>query len=46
MRSAAGKDHFPHHPVILLGRGIRPGQYGHTDRTMGGLPISPETGWA
>jgi hypothetical protein len=23
---------------------IQPGQYGHTDRTMGGLPISPETG--
>jgi hypothetical protein len=29
-----------------MGRGIQPGQYGHTDRTMGGLPISPETGRA
>jgi len=44
LNSAAGKDHFPHHPVIFMGCGIQPGQYGHTDRTMGGLPISPETG--
>lgn len=46
LNAAAGKDHFPHHAVIFMGRGIQPGQYGHTDRTMGGLPISPETGRA
>jgi Protein of unknown function (DUF1501) len=46
LNAAAGKDHFPHHPVILMGPGIQPGQYGHSDRTMGGLPISATTGHA
>ncbi|HEX7837091.1 MAG TPA: DUF1501 domain-containing protein [Kofleriaceae bacterium] len=39
-----GKDHFPQHPVILLGPGIRPGQYGETNARMIGLPISAQTG--
>jgi uncharacterized protein (DUF1501 family) len=39
-----GKDHFPQHPVILLGPGIRPGQFGETDARMIGLPISAQTG--
>ncbi|HEY4181359.1 MAG TPA: DUF1501 domain-containing protein [Kofleriaceae bacterium] len=44
MNSAQGKDHFPQHPVIFMGPGVRPGQYGSTDKTMAGLPISAETG--
>ena len=39
-----GKDHFPQHPVMLLGPGIRPGQFGETDARMIGLPISAQTG--
>lgn len=39
-----GKDHFPQHPVILLGPGIRRGQFGETDARMIGLPISAQTG--
>lgn len=40
----SGKDHFPQHPVILLGPGIRPGQFGETDARMIGLPIAAQTG--
>jgi uncharacterized protein (DUF1501 family) len=39
-----GKDHFPQHPVLLLGPGIRPGQFGDTDVRMISLPISAQTG--
>jgi hypothetical protein len=39
-----GKDHFPEFPVILMGKGIRPGQYGQTDASMISTPISVATG--
>ncbi len=41
-----GKDHFPEMPFLFLGPGIRPGQYGETDKRMSGTPISPQTGRA
>ncbi|HEY4181356.1 MAG TPA: DUF1501 domain-containing protein [Kofleriaceae bacterium] len=44
LNSSRGKDHFPQHPVIFMGPGVRPGQYGATDKTMAGLPVSAETG--
>jgi len=40
----SGKDHFPQHPVLLLGPGLRPGHYGETDARMIGVPISAQTG--
>jgi uncharacterized protein (DUF1501 family) len=39
-----GKDHFPEMPVVLIGPGLRPGQYGRTDRRMISLPISIDSG--
>ncbi len=39
-----GKDHLTQFPVILLGAGVRPGQYGQSDDRMVALPISPKTG--
>lgn len=39
-----GKDHFPEHPMMFLGPGIKPGVYGRTDAKMVGTPISPATG--
>lgn len=41
-----GKDHLPEFPVILMGPGIRPGQYGETDHNMVGTPISLSSGHA
>jgi hypothetical protein len=40
-----GKDHFPEHPVMVLG-GPGPAVYGRTGRRMESLPISPSTGLA
>jgi uncharacterized protein (DUF1501 family) len=40
----SGKDHFPQHPVMLLGPGLRPGHFGETDARMIGVPISAQTG--
>lgn len=40
----AGKDHFPEISALLLGGGVRPGQYGDTDRCLTGQPISMSTG--
>ena len=40
----AGKDHLPEMPVILVGPGVRPGQYGQTDRYLMAQPIHPGTG--
>ncbi len=39
-----GKDHLPELPAILIGPGIRPGQYGETDRKMVATPLSARTG--
>jgi hypothetical protein len=39
-----GEDHFPEYPVILMGPGLRAGQYGRTDRNMVSTPISLQTG--
>ena len=39
-----GKDHFPELPMLLWGPGLRPGQYGQTDRRLVGTPISLQTG--
>ena len=44
MNGDDGKDHFPECPVILIGPGIRPGQYGDTDENMVATPISVQTG--
>lgn len=44
LNGQSGKDHFPEHPVMLLGPGIRPGQFGETDTRMISLPISAQTG--
>jgi hypothetical protein len=40
----AGKDHFPEMPAILIGPGIRPGQFGETDSHLSATPISVATG--
>ena len=39
-----GKDHFPEMPVLVWGPGVRPGQYGETDKQMIAQPISAQTG--
>ena len=39
-----GKDHFPEFPIIMTGPGLRPGQYGETDKQMIATPISAESG--
>jgi hypothetical protein len=39
-----GKDHFPEFPAVLMGPGIRFGQYGHTDANMASQPISVRSG--
>jgi hypothetical protein len=39
-----GKDHFPEFPIVLVGPGIRPGQYGETDKRMVGQPLAAQTG--
>ena len=46
LNGGLGKDHFPQHPFILMGPGIRPGQYGSTDRRMIALPLDERTGHA
>jgi hypothetical protein len=44
LNAQGGKDHFPELPVLLMGPGIKPGQYGETSRTLNGQPISFQTG--
>jgi hypothetical protein len=39
-----GKDHFPEHPVMFMGPGVMPGQYGETDAKMVSVPVSLQTG--
>jgi hypothetical protein len=39
-----GKDHFPEHSVVLIGGGVRAGQYGETDSKIVSQPISFKTG--
>ena len=41
---AKGKDHFPEAYAILMGPGIRPGQYGQTDALTMSTAISRQTG--
>ncbi len=44
LNSWLGKDHFPQHPVMLMGPGIRPGHYGRTGPLMISERISFDTG--
>jgi hypothetical protein len=39
-----GKDHFPEVPMMFMGKGIRPGAYGQTDRRASSTPVSRQTG--
>ncbi len=41
-----GKDHLPEFPAILIGPGLRAGQYGQTDAQMLGTAIGIQTGRA
>jgi hypothetical protein len=41
---AKGKDHFPEAYAILMGPGIRPGQFGETNGLTMSTPISRQTG--
>jgi len=40
----SGKDHLPELPALIAGPGIRPGQYGESNRHMGATPIMRSTG--
>jgi hypothetical protein len=44
LNAGNGKDHFPEFPVMFIGGGVRPGQYGDTDQLMTAQPISFTTG--
>jgi hypothetical protein len=44
LNAMKGKDHFPEIPMVFIGPGIRPGQYGETDRNLVATPISFQRG--
>jgi uncharacterized protein (DUF1501 family) len=40
----AGKDHFPIFPALLMGPGLRPGQFGQTNAELIGVNVDRSTG--
>jgi len=44
LNAQEGKDHFPQVSAILIGPGLRAGQFGQTDAELIGLPVNLRTG--